>query len=409
MNNKKTIFFVSALVLILGCYLLDLSYSLFVQTEEKDIVESVVPIISSTISVPSITLNPNEEIVIKQTIINNGTVDFNYSLDQESENITIRLLDVDDNVLEGTIVSSQKKDIYLYLKNETDNINTINFKLNTKYITLHNDLKTNIESEEKYVLYKTVIPYSLEESTLNYSIIKDNIGEDKVDDALVSIDDLNILTISDNVIILPLYNDNYVTKLDNYNNVDKGLFKELDKYGYTYYYRGNVDNNYLEINNELWRIIRINGNNTIRIIKDEKINVENDDYKKIEVNSEIEKWYINNKDLYDKYTVTDYFCINELDSINIIPTLNCNSVKEYDVYMIDANEILLAGANNGYLNDNIYSSTLVNKSIINLKKDTGLVVIDDDIYNIKPVINIKNTNVSGGNGTKSNPYKITVN
>ncbi len=47
---------------------------------------------------------------------------------------------------------------------------------------------------------------------------------------------------------------------------DSGLFSGEDDYGTTYYYRGIVNNNWVKIGEEYWRIIRINGNGTIRLI-----------------------------------------------------------------------------------------------------------------------------------------------
>ncbi len=44
------------------------------------------------------------------------------------------------------------------------------------------------------------------------------------------------------------------------------LCKSIDDYGETYYYRGVVDNNWVKIGSSYWRIIRINGNGTIRLI-----------------------------------------------------------------------------------------------------------------------------------------------
>ncbi len=41
-----------------------------------------------------------------------------------------------------------------------------------------------------------------------------------------------------------------------------------DNYGTSYYYRGNVTNNYVYFANFYWRIVRINGDNSIRIIYD---------------------------------------------------------------------------------------------------------------------------------------------
>ena len=50
-----------------------------------------------------------------------------------------------------------------------------------------------------------------------------------------------------------------------------GLYKDTDSDGDTYYYRGYVENNYISFAGILWRILRINGDGTIRIITDDKI------------------------------------------------------------------------------------------------------------------------------------------
>ena len=47
---------------------------------------------------------------------------------------------------------------------------------------------------------------------------------------------------------------------------DKGLYKTSDSYGTSYYFRGAVDNNWLYFAGFYWRIIRINGDGSIRLI-----------------------------------------------------------------------------------------------------------------------------------------------
>ena len=45
-----------------------------------------------------------------------------------------------------------------------------------------------------------------------------------------------------------------------------GLYKTEDDFGDTYYFRGNVENNYVYFANKYWRIIRINGDGSVRMI-----------------------------------------------------------------------------------------------------------------------------------------------
>ena len=47
---------------------------------------------------------------------------------------------------------------------------------------------------------------------------------------------------------------------------NSGLYKAEDDYGETYYFRGTIDNNWVSFAGFYWRIIRINGNGTIRMI-----------------------------------------------------------------------------------------------------------------------------------------------
>ena len=49
---------------------------------------------------------------------------------------------------------------------------------------------------------------------------------------------------------------------------EKGIYETTDEEGTSYYYRGSVENNYLEFAGYYWRVIRINGDGTIRIIYD---------------------------------------------------------------------------------------------------------------------------------------------
>ena len=46
------------------------------------------------------------------------------------------------------------------------------------------------------------------------------------------------------------------------------LCRAKDAYGNSYYYRGNVTNNYVKFADKYWRIVRINGDGTVRVIYD---------------------------------------------------------------------------------------------------------------------------------------------
>ena len=58
------------------------------------------------------------------------------------------------------------------------------------------------------------------------------------------------------------------TNFDETATTDEGIFEMEDDYGTSYYYRGAVENNYVKFAGFYWRIIRINGDGSLRIIYD---------------------------------------------------------------------------------------------------------------------------------------------
>ena len=56
---------------------------------------------------------------------------------------------------------------------------------------------------------------------------------------------------------------------------EKGIYEALDDDGTSYYYRGSVENNYVKFAGYYWRIIRINGNGSIRMIYDGTVTHDN--------------------------------------------------------------------------------------------------------------------------------------
>lgn len=147
---------------------------------------------------------------------------------------------------------------------------------------------------------------------------------------------------------------NYITLADYYSSTDdsestgSGLYKSTDDDGDSYYFRGNV-NNYVSFANQLWRVIRVNGDGTIRLLYNTDINKSafnnvNDDEKysgytydnanvctkenpcsssfdaknnlfvnnmnmtNSDVKTYLENWYISNLKLYDNYISLESYC-----------------------------------------------------------------------------------------------------
>ena len=60
----------------------------------------------------------------------------------------------------------------------------------------------------------------------------------------------------------------YSASVKSYDNHESGLYAATDEDGTSYYYRGAVAGNYVKLNNQYYRIIRVNGDGTLRIIYD---------------------------------------------------------------------------------------------------------------------------------------------
>lgn len=61
-------------------------------------------------------------------------------------------------------------------------------------------------------------------------------------------------------------NGNEVTVDDT--KVSNGIYSAKDDYGTSFYWRGNVNNNYIKFANKYWRIVRINGDGSLRVMYD---------------------------------------------------------------------------------------------------------------------------------------------
>ena len=66
----------------------------------------------------------------------------------------------------------------------------------------------------------------------------------------------------------PTVNDDGSVNVTGGEETNGYLCKAKDAYGDSYYYRGNVTNNYVKFADKYWRIVRINGDGTVRVIYD---------------------------------------------------------------------------------------------------------------------------------------------
>ena len=240
---------------------------------------------------------------------------------------------------------------------------------------------------------------------------------------------------------------NPLTEVGTLTNQDEGLITTSDDYGTSYYYRGNVKNNYAKIGDFDFRIIRVNGDGTVRLILDEPIETDYEFTTSIETNKEnsvlldkstikdeLNSWL--NKNLFDykDYFVASNFCTDtsfndikdDIKYSSIYTRVNSNNytlkcfTNSYlsKIGFISVDEIIFAGGNINEANTSYYlynsNSSTWTTSSYSYKDNINMYYLNDEgkidnieITNktkIRPVINIGlKANVTG-EGTIDNPY-----
>lgn len=188
-----------------------------------------------------------------------------------------------------------------------------------------------------------------------------------------------------------------------------------DNAGTSYYYRVDAQNNYIKINDLMFRIIRINGDGSIRLMLNDVILSSNygntNIYEESNVKNTLDNWYINNieglpyvvEGIYDNNNYEPYNTDNLIDFYGMyngmVGTL---SVREAAI-MTDGVESKYNFLNtvNGFYLMNANGSTNV-YYYKNGKIDT---INPDIVLSLRPVINISDVDLIG-QGTEENPFII---
>lgn len=215
---------------------------------------------------------------------------------------------------------------------------------------------------------------------------------------------------------IKLYLENYKVEETNSiandikeSNKDNENFKNINS---EYYFYGTDVNNYVSYSNLIWRVIKVNNDNSITMILDNSIT------SLANSNSSIDKWLnkteeeytgilennLNNLNKYLTYTNT---C---KDVIEDTKNITCKETIE-DTYITtpSLNDYVNTGGSNGFMNNEEYYY-LINTNNENkywyIDSDGKLGKTDgSDVLGVKPVVTIKGTiELTGGNGTKDSPY-----
>lgn len=187
-----------------------------------------------------------------------------------------------------------------------------------------------------------------------------------------------------------------------------------------FYFYEDANNNYISYSNILWRVVKINKNNTITLVTDNNIatlaygDVENDynesnlinwlNTNKEKTNSGILENVLNNKEKYLTKTST---CIDAIDDTKNIKCKS-KSNKQY-INLLSVEDYLNTGSSKSFINNkkNTYLSNKTKDNDIWYLTDEGKVDTTDgeDILGIKATITLKDKiNVTSGTGTNEDPY-----
>ncbi len=228
----------------------------------------------------------------------------------------------------------------------------------------------------------------------------------------------------------------------------------------TYYFRGNVTNNYVKFAGQTWRIVRVNEDGTIRVVMQDGINsstnyVFNSNYNNYtymyytnsQAKTQLESWYQTNigskLDLAKNVANGAYYCEQAKAKLGdswtsgsatmttynkYTPDFKCSSdgnnkgVVNASVGLLTYDEVVYAG---GYYNQNnsnyyLYNSAITwwtmspvglsgSLSFVWFVRATGNIYrLDvDGSLAVRPVIILNaDTKISDGDGTKENPFVV---
>ena len=235
--------------------------------------------------------------------------------------------------------------------------------------------------------------------------------------------------------------ENSKTELGQSSLTDEGLIQMQDDRGISYYFRGAVNINYVSFAGLIWRVVRINGDGSTRLVLNNVLDstssyISGDSFKFTSSNIKdvLDDFYETTLQKYSNYIATTNYC-NDLPTedsnyvynrvmIDKIFSLNCLSEKTSAMIgLLNIDEIITAGAS---LTEENRSYYLYNSSIKNDYYTMSSSKIENNVYyhfamgingdiksidgktelGVRPVINIIKNVAVNGKGTIDEPYII---
>lgn len=303
-------------------------------------------------------------------------------------------------------------------------------------LNMKNELKSEIVSNQISINGNETINYTLEFNTdgnTSYSgVLQVGVKENEKN------------TFADVILANNKVNERSLTENGDAATLDEGMLKKEDDLGVAYYFRGNVKNNNVLFAGKNWKIVKINGDGSIKLVLDNivdeisKYYSEDYSFLKSTIFEKLNNWYANNLNDYSDYIAYYKFCndtVLEDDNYlaynrvitNKIPTFVClGNLVNSRIGLLTIDEVSLAGGSTGenksyYLyNEKITNSYYTMSSASSRYGNYYPFVVDTDgsissnvngnlLRGVRPVINIIKTAKVSGNGTNEEPYEIIMN
>lgn len=183
-----------------------------------------------------------------------------------------------------------------------------------------------------------------------------------------------------------------------------------------YIFKGDVKSNYISYSDKLWRIMKINGDGSVKLVLNEDIDIMSfneldNKYEDSTIYNYLNTTFINGLNDADKYLINTSVCVDNIASLS---KMSCNDkIDNSKVGLMGVEEYVLSLLDNkNYLNsDNAF--WLINaydKNNIWLAYEDKLTQDNyKEEYGVRPVITLSgNVKIKSGKGTLTQPYELEV-
>lgn len=346
----------------------------------------------------------------------------------------------DTGSLDFSVTNNGSKEAYYYiqLSDIKGNVNDVTYEItsSTNDVDLSSSLKSEIVSNSLVIDGNKTENYTISFKSENNETYSGKIVVGTRQEESVNFADL----IKNNNEV----KENPGTAIGSSSVSDEGLIKSTDDLGDAYYFRGLVTNNYVNFADKIWRIVKINGDGSVKVVLDNVIDVltkyydEDKTFSNSTIKSALDSWYNLNLSNYGDYIANYKFCndlkfddvtgnyasynriMKDKNAMFACLSENVNS----KIGLLTADEVMLAGGStdantNYYLYNEAIKTDYYTMSSAKISTSYYPFIVRVDgaisdategtlLRSARPVINIVANVKTSGDGTINNPYQFDL-